>query len=405
MDRLSLVALRPAVQHYAWGGHEFLPRLLGVANEPPKPFAELWVGAHPKAPSALQFDGPAETLDKFVESAPEPTLGRRVAERFDKRLPFLLKALDVAQALSIQVHPTKEAAERGFAEENARGVPFDAPFRNYKDDNHKPEIMVALSEFWLLHGFKTPELIEATFAAEPELSFLAETFGEGDYEALYARLMSMPQAEVNERLSPLVERIDERHRNGLLEKEEAGYWAKRALEASALSEGDVDRGVFSIYLFNIVRCQPGEGVFQDAGVPHAYLEGACVELMANSDNVLRGGLTPKHVDVPELLKHVRFEPTVPTLLKGEAVSEAERVYRSPAPDFELSRVELKPGQDFHNGAADGPEALLCVSGEAEAMSGEKALALRQGGALFVADSAVYALRSREGAVVFKARVP
>lgn len=305
------------VQHYAWGGKEYLPWLLGKDNHHHQPFAEYWMGVHAGAPSRVWLSDNAHTgLPELIRSEPRRYLGQDVMNRFGN-LPFLLKVLDVKGMLSIQVHPTKAGAEEGFTRENAAGVAMDAPHRNYKDDNHKPEVMVALGEFWLLHGFLPEELLRKRLENTPELEFLLPVFEASGYAGLYRYIMELPEEGVDKALAPLAQRVYPLYEAGRLEKSSPDFWAGRVLEEKAPVFRGLDRGIFSIYLFNIVHLTEGQGIFQGAGVPHAYLEGRNIELMSNSDNVLRGGLTPKHVDVPELLKHVRFEATEPRVMEGE----------------------------------------------------------------------------------------
>jgi mannose-6-phosphate isomerase len=284
----------------------------------------------------------ATTLGEYLQERPVERLGPYTAERFG-RLPYLLKILDVKDMLSIQVHPSKKAAELEFAAENERGIALNAPDRNYKDDNHKPELMAALSEFWLLHGFKPEEDLMRILAGTPELNFLTPVFSIGGFQLLYKTVMEMPQQEVEEVLQPLLDRILPLYHDGGLVRSEEHFWAARAA-LTYHQGGRIDRGIFSIYFFNLLNLQPGEAIFQDAGLPHAYLEGQNVEIMANSDNVLRGGLTPKHVDVPELMKHIRFEETYPRILAGDRATGHITVYGTPAPDFELSRISLMAGE-------------------------------------------------------------
>ncbi|HWB91695.1 MAG TPA: mannose-6-phosphate isomerase, class I, partial [Puia sp.] len=337
--------LQGKVQHYAWGGSAYIPELLQMENGDRRPFAEYWMGAHDNAPAELQDqEGTAFPLNKYIGQHPHETLGSYTEGRFG-RLPYLLKILDVKDMLSIQVHPTKRTAELEFAAENKKGVALNAPDRNYKDDNHKPELMLALSEFWLLHGFKPEEELTRILHAVPELAFLAPVFVRRGYQELYRMVMEMPQAEVNRVLQPLLDRILPLYKEGRLNKQEEDFWAARA--AVTYDEpGKIDRGIFSIYFFNLLNLHPGEAIFQDAGLPHAYLEGQNVEIMANSDNVLRGGLTPKHVDVPELLKHVRFEATHPRIIMEEFGPGRIAVYHTPAPDFELSKMSLLQGESL-----------------------------------------------------------
>jgi mannose-6-phosphate isomerase class I len=411
------IPLRGAVQQYEWGGYDFIPRLIGVENREQRPFAELWIGAHPKAPSMAEIDGTRLSLADLVARAPEQVLGRPTAERFGGELPFLFKVLDARSPLSIQAHPSKRQAREGFARENAAGIPLEAPQRNYRDANHKPEIHVALGDFFMLHGFRPLEEIEELLAAAPELGAVMPDFGERlasagwDPEArrsvlreLYARIMSMPEQRVDAALDPLVARLE---RRGSLDRDLPDYWALAASRAFPLPGGHRDRGIFSIYLLNLVRLRAGEGTFQPSGTLHAYMEGVNVELMANSDNVLRGGLTPKHVDARELLATLSFDTGRPEILKGRALSSTERVYEAPVDEFRLSRVEVGPGR-AHSGAAQGPESLIVIEGAARARWPAGGLELPRGAIILVPAGFAYSIEAAEpsgSAALFKASVP
>ncbi len=392
---ISIWPLRGKVQHYAWGGKTFIPTLLGQPNTEGEPFAELWMGAHPKDPSTVEVVKQWLDLPTVIEDQPVAILGFRTAHAFDNRLPFLFKILDVNSMLSIQAHPTKAEAEKGFARENEAGIPLDAFHRNYKDDNHKPEVMVALSEFWLLHGFQSREAISNILEKIPEFAPLREHF-KGDIPQLYRHVMEMPQEAVDTMLQPLYTRLKNRSD---LDKNQADYWAARAFEEYT-RDGHYDRGIFSIYFFNLVHLQAGEGIFQDAGIPHAYLEGVNVELMANSDNVFRGGLTPKHIDVPELMQHLAFDPVEPQILKGDALSEAEKVYKTPAKDFELRRIELKTDQQFPCQPGEGPRIFIVVDGWVTTGMGQRFV---KGQSFFIPDYGQGFLHG--DCVLFRAGVP
>jgi mannose-6-phosphate isomerase len=416
--------LQGTVQPYAWGGAEYIPALLSVENNKRVPFAEYWLGAHAGGSALLEeVDGGKDylkfgltragflvkdvkdgfPLNEYLMEQPAERLGGYTAERFG-RLPYLLKILDVKDMLSIQVHPTKAVAELEFAAENRRGVALNAPDRNYKDDNHKPELMTALSEFWLLHGFKPEEELQRILQDVPELGFLAPVFEKTGYQGLYKAVMEMPQAKVNEVLQPLLDRILPLYTEDRLSKNEEHFWAARA--ATTYNEaGRTDRGIFSIYLFNLLNLHPGEAVFQDAGLPHAYLEGQNVEIMANSDNVLRGGLTPKHVDVPELLKHVRFEATHPRIITGDKGAGHITVYSTPAPDFELSKIDLLPGEAMTI-KAHSVEIFIVTGGRLGVIEQGGTPFSRKKGEAFVAFfQGKFELLAQEDTVVFRAAVP
>lgn len=390
------------VQHYAWGGSEFIPNLLGL--EPDKqPCAEYWLGAHKNAPALVQTENGQVDLDKFLENDPERFLGTEIYNKFG-RLPFLFKVLDVHNMLSIQVHPSKKEAEKGFKKENDLKVPLTAANRNYKDDNHKPEIMVALNEFWLLHGFLPEESLIKVLKCRPELSHLIQLFNEGGYQNLYEHVMRLSQIESNAILGPMILRIVPLYKEGKLDKTSPDYWAAKAA-IKDLESANYDKGIFSIYFFNILNVKRGEGVFQDAGIPHAYLEGQTMELMANSDNVLRGGLTPKHIDIPELLKHVVFEATHPEILRGEPVKAGmEKVYRSIAPDFELSQILLNEKQVFSSKSRTA-EVFILMEGNAQVRENQRVLELKKGDCFIALAEAELKITTESKTSIYKASTP
>jgi mannose-6-phosphate isomerase len=386
------------VQHYAWGGRVFLPQLLGEKNSGNKPFAEYWLGVHPACPATIHVsESKSEPLNRFIAAAPEDALGTAVRERFGG-LPFLLKVLDVAQMLSIQVHPNKGQAWEGYAREEAAGIPVDAAHRNYKDDNHKPEMMVALSDFWLLHGFKSKEEIESVLEEVPELNGLLPLFRKGGYKGLYEHVLGMAPEAVTALLQPLADRIEPLYREGKLPKRSPDFWAARALE----TYGGSDRGLFSIYFFNLLHLRPGEGLFQGAGLPHAYLEGQCVELMANSDNVLRAGLTPKHCDAPELLRLVRFEATEPRVWRRSAGTCAS--FEGAAAEFMLEHCRV-PAGDRHFFYAERPAMLLLLEGSATASEGGRSFTMKAGEAFYAMPGGALMISADAPLTLFTATVP
>lgn len=390
--------LNGAVQKYSWGGYEFIARLTGLPNEKGEPFAEYWLGAHPNHPATLTASG--TSLAKFVEDAPEEVLGADVHHRFGS-LPYLLKILDVRQMLSIQVHPDKASAEKGYDEEDRRGIDLKRPDRNYKDRNHKPESMVAIGDFWLLHGFKDEAPLEQTLQSIPEFSPLQKTWKEGGYEGLYKYVMYLPQEEVDKMLAPLVERIMPLYVSHSLKKDQADFWAARAVQTFC-KNGHYDRGIFSVYFFNLVHLRPGEGVYQAAGLPHAYLEGQNVEIMSNSDNVLRAGLTDKHIDVAELMKHVRFEATHPNILRP--AGETHTIFESPAAEYELQRYHLSAGKPVRVNTVSA-EIFLVLGGKAVLKKEATQLALNTGDAALALAGSAIELSTETSADIFRVTVP
>jgi len=398
-DKIFL--LKGKVQHYAWGGFEFIPHWLGVDNEEHKPFAEYWMGAHPSASSDILTPNGELSLNQLVTDYPEDFIGDKVQQKFGE-LPYLFKILDVKDMLSIQVHPTKIEAEKGFEAEEAAGIPIGASNRNYKDKNHKPEVMVALSEFWLLHGFKQKDALRETLQTVPEFAGLEDIFTTAGYKGLYQYVMELEQEKVNELLAPLVERELARKKAGELSRDQPGWWVAKLFEGSDKTT-EIDRGVFSIYFFNIMKALPGEAVFQGAGVPHAYLEGQNVELMANSDNVLRGGLTPKHVDVPELLKHTLFEGVEPKVIPGNETSKGETNYPCPVPDFGITKIELDASQTYHS-KASSLEIIVVIKGDLE-IKGGNVVSAKHGEAVAILKDESYTISTAGGVLAYKAFVP
>lgn len=397
--RPSVFRLRGKLQHYSWGGYDFIPGLLGLAVEG-KPSAEYWLGAHPSHPALIEVRGAQLPLNEWIAADREAVLGSSVAASYNG-LPFLLKVLDVRQMLSIQVHPEKAAAEQAFAEEERRGIPRNAPHRNYKDANHKPELMVALGDFWLLHGFKPAAPLTEILSAEPDLNFLLPLFEKGGNEALYRTVMQMPQAEVNRIFEPVLKRITPLYENGELQKSQEDFWAARAA-ATFCKNGQIDRGIFSIYLFNLLHLKKGQGIYQPAGLPHAYLEGQNVEIMADSDNVLRAGLTDKHTDIGELMKHVRFEPTEPKVLNRQP--GAVTVYKSNAAEFGLSAYEPSAADPI-SWSTSGPEMVLVMQGEIHLAAGGEKQNFKRGDAAFLTAGAVAEIQPQPGTLFFRAAVP
>ncbi|ALU75047.1 hypothetical protein AUW17_07140 [Tenacibaculum dicentrarchi] len=389
------------IQRYDWGGKKFISNLIkrrkSIAN-----YAEYWLGAHLKAPSIIKTKAGNISLDFFLRQKPIEFLGLRVAKTYGK-LPYLFKVLDVHKMLSIQVHPTKKAAEIGFKRENKKGILLTARNRNYKDKNHKLEVMVALSDFWLLHGFLESEKIINNLEQTSELRFLLSTFQELNYFELYKKVMQFSQEEVNEILKPLANRILPDFLNNKIAKSSPAYWVGKALENKSLE--NIDKGIFSFYFFNIVNLSKGEAIFQDAGVPHAYLEGKNIELMANSDNVLRGGLTTKHIDVEELLKNTKFEETIPTILHGvKSPLNDELVYQTKAKDFKLSKIQSTDAIKY-NSTSKSIEILIILEGNATVIRHKNRINIEKGQAVLIKANTRYRIVSSKGVEIYKASVP
>lgn len=389
--------LKGVVQHYAWGGYNYIPTLLGAPHPAAQPWAEYWLGAHPNLPSETN----GRQLTTLLDDHGADILSENIYNKY-KTFPYLLKVLDVRKMLSIQVHPSLDAAAKGFDAEEDKGIPAGAPHRNYKDRNHKPEMLVALGDFWLLHGFKEEGIMGIALEAAPELRFLLPIFEEKGYKGLYETVMLMDQSEVDRILQPLASRILPLYDSGELEKDEEDFWAARAIRTFCTND-HYDRGIFSIYLFNLLHLKEGEGIFQPAGLPHAYLEGQNVELMSNSDNVLRAGLTDKHIDVAELLRHVVFEATHPAFL---VATEGARhhFFETPAEEFALHRYHL-PAEAKEEMTSFSAEIFLVISGAIRITSGAETQEAGRGGAVLVTAGRTVTVEAKEEAVIFRAVVP
>ncbi|AKT51731.1 mannose-6-phosphate isomerase, class I [Arsenicicoccus sp. oral taxon 190] len=357
MDRLEAV-----VQPYDWGSRYILAELQGRPTPSPGPEAELWIGAHPGAPAILEREEGLTTLQRVIAGDPEGELGRGCQERFGGRLPFLLKVLAVEKALSIQVHPDREQAQEGYTREEAAGLPLRDPHRNYKDDWPKPEVVLALTEFEALAGFREPE----------EAARLLETLGVQGLDAVVDTLRSGSERAPLDALSQLLHWPAE-HRPQLLADvewrcgelaDDPGVAAedratfRAAVRVARQHPGDV--GLVAALLLRHVTLRPGEGLFMGAGGLHCYLQGTGVELLANSDNVVRAGLTGKHIDVDELLRLVDPTVQVPRLHLVEVAPGVAHL-ETPAPEFDLLRCTVEGRCPLPED--NGPRLLLCLDGQ------------------------------------------
>ena len=387
-------------RHYEWGGNAFIPQLMHVDNAIGKPFAEYWMGAHPSPPAMVETAQGLMALDQMIQENKVAFLGAKTAAQFGA-LPYLFKILDVEKMLSIQVHPSKENAKKGFSKEQQAGVPIDASNRNYKDQNHKPEVMVALSDFWLLHGFMPAIALKERLSSLAPLQILLPEFGQDDYAGLYSHFMRLDQTATDKILKPLLEIAVHEVAAGKVDKTHPHWWANKYY-GGIVPSSNIDKGILSIYILNIVNVPKYQGVFQGAGLLHAYLEGQNIELMANSDNVLRGGLTPKHIDIEELLQHIQFEPTYPSILKGDFTSSNELQFPCPVPDFGLTKITITPGETYTNKTSSF-EMFLVMQGDVQ-LDG---MDLKPGELAAVKAGAAYHIQQTgsETAVIFKSFVP
>ncbi|MBJ5866752.1 mannose-6-phosphate isomerase [Salmonella enterica subsp. enterica serovar Derby] len=364
-----------SVQNYAWGSKTALTDLYGIANPNNLPMAELWMGAHPKSSSKIEdASGQVRSLRDVIEANKAALLGDKVAQRFGE-LPFLFKVLCADQPLSIQVHPNKQASEIGFAKENAAGIPLDAAERNYKDPNHKPELVFALTPFLAMNAFREfseiISLLQPVAGAHNAIAHFLENPNADALSQLFASLLNMQGEEKSHALAVL---------KAALDSQQGEPWETIRLISEFYPD---DSGLFSPLLLNVVKLNPGEAMFLFAETPHAYLQGVALEVMANSDNVLRAGLTPKYIDIPELVANVKFvaKPAA-ELLTQPVKNGAELDFPIPVDDFAFSLHDL--GSAETSVAQESAAILFCVEGEATLHKGEQRLVLKPGESAFVA---------------------
>lgn len=345
------------IRPYAWGSRTSIADLLGKPVPAPHPEAEMWLGAHPGDPSRI---GDTSLLD-VLAADPDGQLGAAVARRWDGRLPFLLKVLAAEEPLSLQAHPSAKQAAEGYAREEERGIPRDASNRNYPDPTPKPELLCALTEFHALAGFRDPErtveLLRAVSSPglAPYVDLLAADPNREGLRALFTTWITLPQPAIDSLVPELLDEcVVHVKEHGPFELE-----CRTLLELGESYPGDP--GVLAAVLLNRVVLAPGEAIFLPAGNLHTYLRGTGVEVLANSDNVLRGGLTPKHVDVPELLRVLDFGYGDMPVTTGEPAG-ARHVYRTAAPEFELSRLEWTSDGEPVTLPGGTPRVLVTIDG-------------------------------------------
>jgi len=359
-----IVLLKNEIKEYIWGSRSFISDLTGRPSPSEKPQAEMWMGAHPSASSTAVMDNLQISLSELIKDDPLGSLGRSVAEKFSNRLPFLFKVLAAAKPLSIQAHPSKQQAEEGFSRENIKGIPLDSTDRNYKDQNHKPEIICALRPLHALKGFRrNRDIIDLmvgvdTPSAGLKPDLLRDQPEKEGLKGFFKSLLTMNKERQNLAIEMIMGKVHDRATTV-----PAFYWMKRLY-----NEYPGDIGVLSPLFLNIVSLKPNEALYIDAGELHAYLEGSGLELMANSDNVIRGGLTPKHVDVTELINILDFTSREPRIILPEDVGNNEAVYPAGSEEFLLSVIRLKgdgrEGSSHHSSLPRSAEIIICTEGKA-----------------------------------------
>ena len=419
-----------AIRTYAWGSRTAIAEFTGRPVPTAHPEAELWLGAHPGDPAWLETAGSEVSLLDALAADPDGQLGPVVHAHFGDTLPFLVKVLAADEPLSLQAHPSAVQALEGYRREERLGVPVSSPIRNYRDTSHKPELLVALQPFEALAGFRaaarTVEFLRALAVTDldPFIDLLDDQSDADGLRALFTTWITAPQPDLDVLVPAVLEgaihylssdgggstRLDEGeaklgppHGPGEFAAE-----AKTVLELGERYPGDA--GVLAALLLNRVSLAPGEAIFLPAGNLHTYLHGFGLEVMANSDNVLRGGLTPKHVDVPELLRVLDFAPTPEAVLRPQTHTDGpETVYQTTADEFAVSALTLDGAYLGHEVDApahhDGPQILLCTEGAATVHAKSGSLTLNRGAAAWVpSDDGPIRLIAHQRATLFRATV-
>ncbi|MBI2700174.1 mannose-6-phosphate isomerase, class I [Mycobacterium gordonae] len=403
--------LRGALRTYAWGSRTAIAEFTGRPVPAAHPEAELWFGAHPGDPAWLETPEGEVSLLTALTDDPEGQLGPASRARFGNTLPFLVKVLAADEPLSLQAHPSAAQALEGFAREERLGIPVNSPVRNYRDTSHKPELLVALAPFEALAGFRqasrTTELLRALNVSDldPFIDLLNDQSDADGLRALFTTWITAPQPDLDVLVPAVIDGAIQYISSGATE---FAAEVKTLLELGERYPGDA--GVLAALLLNRITLAPCEAIFLPAGNLHTYLRGFAVEVMANSDNVLRGGLTPKHVDVPELLRVLDFTPTAEAQLRPLIRRDGlERIYDTPTAEFALALLVLDTDHLGHEVDAasshDGPQILLCTEGALTVHGKSGSLTLERGAAAWVgADDGPIRLSAQRPAKLFRATV-
>ena len=377
---IRIYKLRNPIRDYEWGSKTFISNLLGRELPAEEPQAEMWLGTNPLSPSKVKINGSEGSLLEIINQDPKQMLGHKVAVKFGNKLPFLFKVLAAASPLSLQAHPASYLAEEGFKLENEQNIPLGSPERTYKDVNHKPELICALTGFEALCGFQSiAEIVERVKYLGLEEHFPSIDRREStskNLKKIFLGIMSEHNDEQPKKISVLINKISAAKARNDREILIFKWITKLAVIYP------YDMGVFAPLFLNLVKLSPGDALFIDAGVLHSYLNGCGVEIMANSDNVLRGGLTNKKVDLPQLTKTLEF--SADSLMRIEPEKNNNEIfYKSPANEFQLSKIIVIDDKDYINRNILSAEILLCVGGEGKLTWSDDTLKISSGESVFV----------------------
>lgn len=366
----EILKITSPIQHYEWGGTTLIRDLLGIASN--EPCAELWMGTHDRGCSSIH--GTEKQLQEHIVETQACS---------KTTLPFLFKVLDAHNMLSIQLHPNKDAAQRGFEREEAAGIALTAFERNYRDNNAKPELHCALTPFWMVWGIRPSSELKEVLTSELYSSVLGVHYGalvaEHEDEDQVIRLalrhiLSAPQTALQAGVVWLQKQWEQ---DPPVDDKTHDYWMNKAIEQ--FCDQNIDPGLFVMPLMNLVKLTPGQGTYQPAGVPHAYLRGATMELMENSDNVLRAGLTRKHIDTEELLKNIDTSARDPRIIDGVEFGDNSKVYETPESNLRLSSHCLTGSEKWK---ATACTIGIVIEGELSIVQDESTVRLNKGEQFF-----------------------
>lgn len=397
MKRIGL--LKNTVREYSWGSYTAIPKLLGKKTACNKPQAELWIGAHPSASSLVKIRGKWESLSDLIKKNPAEILGRKCAEKYGGELPYLFKIIAASEPLSIQAHPNLLQAKKGFKRENRLGIPLDSFNRNYKDENHKPECVCALSDFEALCGFRpVSEILSLLTKSCPgtlkmHLNGLKKNPGPSGLKSFFIKIMTM---DFDRKKKVIAEAVEN---SRIFADENPAFKWIPALAGKYPS----DIGVIAPLFLNYIYLKPGQAIFLPAGELHAYLNGVALELMANSDNVIRGGLTAKHVDVGELSNILRFRSLKSRIVLPEK-NKKERIYKTPAEEFVLSVISVCKDNAYTGSRGRSVEIMLCIEGKSFISSSGNDRRIISKGESVIIPASVKSYRIDGRAVLYKAAV-
>jgi len=400
MNKITI--LENKILEYAWGSRTFISSLIGKDAPSSHPQAEMWMGAHMKAPSTVNIERKKIPLNELIKEYPVEILGKMTAEKFSNELPFLFKVLAASKPLSIQTHPDKKQAVEGFNREETSKIPVDSPERNYRDKNHKPELICAITNMCLLKGFRHPIQIKEYFSPfekildKEGIDIIKELAAGGNLENFYKKFISLNQVTSNGLLEEILN-ISEENAGS----DPAYKWVGRLGQ-----EYPHDMSVLAPLILNLINLKPGESLFLPARELHSYLDGAGLEIMANSDNVLRGGLTKKHIDNGELLRVLDFTPSDVNKIKQKKLNDFEYAYDSPAEEFLLSVIKLTDNKKIYKSPESrSVEIMICMNGRAELSEPpDNKLIINKGMcALIPASASEYTIKGKS--TLYKAAVP